>query len=428
MRPSDEVPSNPTGRSSRRGRTVTALATLVAAAVVGAGSSAAAGRPSGIVFDTNRDLAVAAASARLASYAVDATGITDCALVDRDALNVAVLAAATTPETRRSPVMGLQLDAWNFGVAVDEALRPDRVPEGQTGGLPIAQCAGNRPVVDTETRPEVFAMVLEPGVTFAEVAHRFGVDESVQVEPARIGGLTSGSCLAATATAVCVSLWQHGELIVGTKLTGPPAALDAWSSAAFLNAIVPDVLDRLSVVTGEPAACTAAALQGATGAALVEEPVCHGGVALSRTVPCPPPAPPSSDPAATSTTVDPATDPCNQFELFHVEPAGWVGDGPVTVLCAEDLVSRGVAGTTAVRFRPACDPASPALQPLTLEPGGSGPAARSLQIALLAQGYRIPLDGTFGPLTQAAVIAYQQAVGLFVDGIVGAQTQESLGL
>jgi cell wall-associated NlpC family hydrolase len=40
----------------------------------------------------------------------------------------------------------------------------------------------------------------------------------------------------------------------------------------------------------------------------------------------------------------------------------------------------------------------------------------------------LPVDGTFGPQTRAAVVAYQRSHALTVDGIVGPQTRGALGL
>jgi len=59
--------------------------------------------------------------------------------------------------------------------------------------------------------------------------------------------------------------------------------------------------------------------------------------------------------------------------------------------------------------------------PLVQE-GSSGEDVRSVQYLLTAQGHPVALDGIFGPLTKAAVEAFQAAYGLGVDGIVGNQT------
>ncbi|MDP1824069.1 MAG: peptidoglycan-binding protein [Archangium sp.] len=62
-----------------------------------------------------------------------------------------------------------------------------------------------------------------------------------------------------------------------------------------------------------------------------------------------------------------------------------------------------------------------------LRNGTSGPAVEDLQKKLAAAGFDPgPIDGSFGPKTQAAVRAYQVAKGLQVDGIVGPETRASL--
>lgn len=58
----------------------------------------------------------------------------------------------------------------------------------------------------------------------------------------------------------------------------------------------------------------------------------------------------------------------------------------------------------------------------TLRQGASGAAVRDLQSKLAAKGYGIAVDGQFGPRTRNAVIAFQRANGLTVDGVVGPQT------
>jgi Putative peptidoglycan binding domain/Transglycosylase SLT domain len=62
-----------------------------------------------------------------------------------------------------------------------------------------------------------------------------------------------------------------------------------------------------------------------------------------------------------------------------------------------------------------------------LRGGSSGPAVEDLQNKLKAAGFDPgPIDGQFGPKARAAVIAFQQAKGLMVDGIVGPQTKAAL--
>jgi peptidoglycan hydrolase-like protein with peptidoglycan-binding domain/L,D-peptidoglycan transpeptidase YkuD (ErfK/YbiS/YcfS/YnhG family) len=65
----------------------------------------------------------------------------------------------------------------------------------------------------------------------------------------------------------------------------------------------------------------------------------------------------------------------------------------------------------------------------SLRLGASGEPVRCLQSTLNAQGYSAgPVDGSFGSMTYRAVTRYQQAKGLFVDGVVGRQTGSALGI
>jgi peptidoglycan hydrolase-like protein with peptidoglycan-binding domain/L,D-peptidoglycan transpeptidase YkuD (ErfK/YbiS/YcfS/YnhG family) len=65
----------------------------------------------------------------------------------------------------------------------------------------------------------------------------------------------------------------------------------------------------------------------------------------------------------------------------------------------------------------------------SLRIGSTGDGVRCLQSRLTALGYPVgPTDGLFGSMTYGGVVRYQQAKGLFVDGIVGPQTGGSLGI
>jgi|ERR1700722_1554605 len=58
-----------------------------------------------------------------------------------------------------------------------------------------------------------------------------------------------------------------------------------------------------------------------------------------------------------------------------------------------------------------------------------GPDVLALQQALQAAGFSPgAIDGSFGPGTEAAVLAFQRSEGLAADGIVGANTAVALGL
>lgn len=68
---------------------------------------------------------------------------------------------------------------------------------------------------------------------------------------------------------------------------------------------------------------------------------------------------------------------------------------------------------------------------MNLSKGSSGTAVSQLQTALQTLGYDIGpsgVDGIFGSDTDAAVRAFQQQNGLAVDGIVGVETADALGV
>src|SRR5262252_191215 len=65
----------------------------------------------------------------------------------------------------------------------------------------------------------------------------------------------------------------------------------------------------------------------------------------------------------------------------------------------------------------------------TLQRDSSGPDVTALQQRLKDLGFDPNgIDGKFGPGTQAAVMAFQKANGLQVDGVVGPNTRAALQL
>jgi Putative peptidoglycan binding domain len=72
------------------------------------------------------------------------------------------------------------------------------------------------------------------------------------------------------------------------------------------------------------------------------------------------------------------------------------------------------------------------VEPPDYEPGAQGMTREiifKIQQALAARGFDPgEIDGDYGPNTQAAVADFQRAVGLVVDGTVGPETSEALGI
>ncbi len=58
--------------------------------------------------------------------------------------------------------------------------------------------------------------------------------------------------------------------------------------------------------------------------------------------------------------------------------------------------------------------------------GDSGPGVEQIQYILTANGYDLPVDGEFGPVTETAIRDFQKKNGLTVDGVVGPITWATL--
>jgi len=69
----------------------------------------------------------------------------------------------------------------------------------------------------------------------------------------------------------------------------------------------------------------------------------------------------------------------------------------------------------------------PPARPDVLRPGDRGPEVLALQQRLVELGYWLGTpDGTFGLLTQQAVLAVQKAAGIGLDGLAGPATRAAL--
>jgi hypothetical protein len=110
--------------------------------------------------------------------------------------------------------------------------------------------------------------------------------------------------------------------------------------------------------------------------------------------------------------------------FFALQKAGYATDPHY----ANSLIA--VQDTIADYFMPYLTTASVVRPPRALlMMGSSGPDVSTLQSALAALGwYKGTVDGRFGPITYNAVVAFQKAKVLAVDGVVGDETLQALKL
>jgi hypothetical protein len=97
---------------------------------------------------------------------------------------------------------------------------------------------------------------------------------------------------------------------------------------------------------------------------------------------------------------------------YNVTVGGVACDGDVSM--APDFGQWPRPGTAAASAGP------------VLSSGASGAAVSALQTRLRAWGANIAIDGVFGPITRAAVEAFQKAHHLVVDGVAGPATWAAL--
>ncbi len=416
---------------ARRGLRAAALVLIMVSATAGgavrADQRAVNTQPSS-VFATSRALAIEAARARLALFVVAnpapvpgvevPTPTASCPLASTETLTSAASALSAAGGVH----LQVQSDPWLGGTTSSAELRPSSAPAGTIQGVPIVRCTTSRPADGQVTRAELFALTLVSGVSFGDVARLHGLDTILPATPAGIGGEMVGSCLDTADTAVCVVLWQSRNLVLGLTLEGPPAAVNTSTAGALLTNLVPVVVDTLAVVLRPPLPCDAESIRVDTGLTLLEAATCHDGWAFGTTVACP--LPPGD--VTTTTTTEP---PCEALrDVLHVESSGWIHNGSIDIRCAENLARLGMTAVTAQKVAPVCDRNDPALRVGTIRPDTQGGRVSALQIALVNIGYDMPVDGRYGPITESAVVDFQIANGLTVDGVTGRQTQTALGI
>ncbi|MEM9216315.1 MAG: peptidoglycan-binding protein [Cyanobacteria bacterium P01_F01_bin.150] len=96
---------------------------------------------------------------------------------------------------------------------------------------------------------------------------------------------------------------------------------------------------------------------------------------------------------------------------------------------AHGLTADGIVGSGTTNSLRKAGPRGSQRQnnPLTLEEGDQGPAVETLQNQLTTLGYYDgPISGYFGPLTEAALIRFQNDKELVSDGVVGNATQSAI--
>ena len=89
----------------------------------------------------------------------------------------------------------------------------------------------------------------------------------------------------------------------------------------------------------------------------------------------------------------------------------------------------GTGGTVSPATTSPTTATSPYVSSTVLRSGTKSDEVKLLQQKLASSGYYTgAIDGSYGPMTLAAVKAYQQKTGLAIDGVAGPQTLGSLGL
>lgn len=90
---------------------------------------------------------------------------------------------------------------------------------------------------------------------------------------------------------------------------------------------------------------------------------------------------------------------------------GKTGSGTFAALFGSSAISSGSSSSSSVSSTAS-----------KLQSGDRGTAVKTLQTALKNLGYSISADGTYGPLTVAAVTTFQKQNGLSADGVAGEKT------
>lgn len=112
--------------------------------------------------------------------------------------------------------------------------------------------------------------------------------------------------------------------------------------------------------------------------------------------------------------------------IYHVDkkfrPARYTGTNPHT----GHIHGSNQHSKTADNSKAGWAPVDSAFRWPLLKQGAKGTAVRQLQAYLNGHGASLALDSDFGPATLSAVLAFQRAKQIDVDGVVGSQTSTAL--
>lgn len=217
------------------------------------------------------------------------------------------------------------------------------------------------------------------------------------------------------ASTVTVTTWASlaGAVTIGAVSASPETHSPTTVAGPTSTAVV---------VAGPSRACSSDQISADIGVAMAPEVICSAGFALGLLQSRMPVdgSPPTTNPCA-------MLEGCALVDVFHVTTTGWVHDGLHDRECAETIAVAFMSPQTAQTFGPVCDPANWHGPDDTLDRGIHGVEVMYIQIALVAEGYPIAVDGTYGIETQGAVRAFQQARGLSATGAADSETQALLG-
>lgn len=129
-------------------------------------------------------------------------------------------------------------------------------------------------------------------------------------------------------------------------------------------------------------------------------------------------------PTATPTTEQSASQPTINWEDWGTEATDTAAPTGASTVAVVTSAPTGASTIVVITQQPTDTPAPTTT---SLKKGSSGSSVRQVQQRLKTLGYLTgSADGDFGDVTEAAVIAFQQANGLTADGVVGTKTLEKL--